>query len=91
MEKELERPDSDRKGGGGGSQEGKEGGADRETEEEVKRSPKYMHFSLPFYIVVDDRFFIVFSSSLLRTLTSCAVLCQQPAFKSAILDLIQQK
>ena len=33
----------------------------------------------------------MFSSSLLRTLTSCSVLTQQPAFKTAILDLIQQK
>ena len=40
MEKELERPDSDGEGGGGASQEGKEGGTDRENEEEVKRSPK---------------------------------------------------
>ena len=48
MEKELERPDSDGEGGGGGSQEGKEGGADGETEEEVKRSPKYIH---SFFVV----------------------------------------
>ena len=40
MEKELERPDSDGEGVGGTSQEGKEGGADGENEEEVKRSPK---------------------------------------------------
>lgn len=46
MEKELERPDSDGEGGGGGSQEGKEGGANGEMEEEVKRSPKYVHFCL---------------------------------------------
>ena len=46
MEKELERPDSDGEGGGGGSQEGKEGRADGETEEEVKRSPKYVYFCL---------------------------------------------
>ena len=46
MERELERPDSDGEGGGGGSQEGKEGRADGEMEEEVKRSPKYVHFSI---------------------------------------------
>lgn len=40
MEKELERPDSDGEGGGSVSQEGKEGGADGENEEDVKRSPK---------------------------------------------------
>ena len=43
MEKELERPDSDGEGGGGGAQEEKGGGNDGDTEEEVKRSPKYVN------------------------------------------------
>ena len=43
MEKELERPDSDGEGAGGGAQEEKGGGNDGDTEEEVKRSPKYVN------------------------------------------------